>query len=68
MNGHLHYFEVMDRLNEARATAARERLILCARPEREPLRVLIGLAMIKAGRWLARTAPRRAAQPKRATA
>lgn len=68
MNGEIHYFDVRDRLDEARATAARHRLILSARPEREPLRVLVGLTLIKAGRWLARTAPRRVTQPKRATA
>lgn len=66
MTDHIHYFDVSDRLHEARAAAARERLVLLARPEREPLRVLVGVAMIKAGRWLARTAPRRAAQPRRA--
>jgi hypothetical protein len=66
MTSHIHYFDVKDRLDEARAAAARERLILLASPKREPLRVLVGLAMIKAGRWLARTAPRRAAQPGRA--
>ena len=68
MNCDIHYFDVRERLDEARAAAARERLLLLARPEREPFRVVVGLAMIKAGRWLARTSSRRAAEPKRAAA
>ena len=56
------------RLEEARAEAARWALIRQLRPARNPLRAALGLALIKAGHWVAGRAPRRAGQPRRATA
>ena len=68
MNLDVHYFDVKDRLDEARALAARERLLAALRPQKAPLRVLMGMALIRAGRWMAGPAARRGAQPRRATA
>lgn len=56
------------RLDEARAEAARWALIRQLRPARRPMRVAVGFALIKVGHWVAGRAPRRAAQPRRATA
>lgn len=41
---------VADRLNELRAAAERERIVLDARP---PVRVAVGRSLIRIGRWLA---------------
>lgn len=54
-----------DRLNEAREMAAQARLVGSTRP---PLRVALGLALIRAGRSLAGQAARRATSTRRATA
>jgi hypothetical protein len=56
------------RLEEARAEAARWALIRQLRPARKPMRVVVGFALIKIGHWVAGRAPRRAGQPRRATA
>lgn len=55
-------------LDEARAEAARAALVRSLRPARQPLRVRAGLALIRAGRWLAHGAPKRASEPGRVTA
>jgi hypothetical protein len=55
-------------LEEARAEAARWALIRQLRPARKPMRVVVGFALIKIGHWVAGRAPRRAGQPRRATA
>ena len=68
MNTHLLEHLVRARLDEARAKAAHRALIRSLRPVRQPLRVVAGLALIKAGRWLARTAPKRATVQGRVTA
>ena len=68
MNTHLLEHLVRARLDEARAKAAHSALIRSLRPVRQPLRVLAGLALIRAGRWLARTAPKRSTVPGRVTA
>ena len=68
MNTHLLEHLVRARLDEARAKAAHSALIRSLRPVRQPLRVLAGLALIRAGRWLARTAPTRSTVPGRVTA
>ena len=54
MNTHLLEHLARARLDEARAKAAHSALICSLRPVRQPLRVLAGLALIRAGRWLAR--------------
>jgi hypothetical protein len=59
---------VKERLDEARATAARLALIRALRPARRPVRVVVGFALIKAGHWVAGRAPKPAARPRRATA
>jgi hypothetical protein len=59
--GHLEEYLVRERLDEARAQAARRRLVTSLEPVRRlPFRALLGLALIKAGRWVAGRAPRRA--------
>jgi hypothetical protein len=68
MNTYLLEHLVRAQMDEARATAAHWALIRRLRPVRQPPRVLAGLALIKAGRWLARTAPKRATVRGRATA
>ena len=68
MNTYLLEHLASARLDEARAKAARSALIRSLRPERQPLRVLAGLALIRAGGWLARTAPKRSTAPGRVTA
>jgi len=55
-------------LEAARAEAARWALIRQLRPARKPMRVVVGFALIKIGHWVAGRAPRRAGQPRRATA
>jgi hypothetical protein len=60
MDTHLHLQLAKERLDEARATAAHWALIRSLRPARRPVRVAVGLALIKIGHWLAGRAPRRA--------
>ena len=57
-----------DRLAEARAMAARARLMGSTRPTPDPLRVALGLALIRVGRALAGRAVKNATGPRRATA
>ena len=57
-----------DRLNEARAMAAQARLMGNAEARPDPLRVALGLALIRLGRSLAGRASKTAARPRRATA
>ncbi len=59
---------VRERLDEARADAARQALIRSLRPVRRPMRVALGLALIRVGHWVAGRAPRRAGHPSRVTA
>jgi len=71
MNTHLLEHLAIARLDEARAKAAHAAhaaLIRSLRPVRHPLRVLAGLALIRAGRWLAHTSPKRSTVPGRVTA
>ena len=68
MNTHLVEELARVRLDEARAEAVRRAVVRSLRPARQPMRVRAGLALIKAGRWLAHGAPRRAVQPRRVTA
>jgi len=57
-----------DRLDEARAMAAHARLMGSVRPAPEPVRVVLGLALIRLGRALAGQAVKNATGPRRATA
>ena len=68
MNPQLEEQVARQRLEEARAEAARWALIRQLRPARKPMRVVVGFALIKIGHWVAGRAPRRAGQPRRATA
>lgn len=68
MNTHLCEDLVRERLDEARATAARLALIRALRPARRPVRVAVGFALIRIGHWVAGRAPRATARPRRATA
>jgi hypothetical protein len=68
MNMYLDEQLVRERVDEARALAARRALVLSLRPARRPVRVALGLALIRIGHWVAGRSVRRAAQPRRATA
>jgi hypothetical protein len=68
MNLYLDEQLVRDRLDDARAMSARQTLASSLRPVRRPVRVALGLALIRAGHWMAGRAPRRASQARRATA
>jgi hypothetical protein len=69
---HLDEQLVRERLEEARAMAARASLIRDLRPVRRPLRVVVGIALIKIGHWVAgqasKAAAKRNGQPGRVTA
>ena len=66
MNTYLDWLLVTQRIEDAQAFAARQRLIASLQPTRSPLRATLGLALIKAGRWVAGEAPRRGVEPYRA--
>ena len=68
MNPQMEEQVARQRLEEARAEAARWALIRQLRPARKPMRVVVGFALIKIGHWVAGRAPRRAGQPRLATA
>jgi len=68
MNPQMEEQVARQRLDEARAEAARWALLRQLRPARQPMRVVVGFALIKVGHWVAGRAPRRAGQPRRATA
>jgi hypothetical protein len=68
MNPQMEEQVARQRLEEARAEAARWALTRQLRPARKPMRVVVGFALIKIGHWVAGRAPRRAGQPRRATA
>jgi len=68
MNPQMEEQVARQRLDEARAEAARWALLRQLRPARRPPRVALGFALIKVGHWVAGRAPRRAGQPRRATA
>lgn len=69
---HLDEQIVRDRLEEARAMAARAALLRSLRPVRRPVRVAVGTALVKIGHWIAgqapKPAPKRSGQPGRVTA
>jgi len=66
MNTYVEWLVATQQIEDARAFAARQRLIASLQPARSPLRAMLGLALIKAGRWVAGEAPRRGAEPHRA--
>jgi hypothetical protein len=68
MNAYLAEQIVKDRLKEARAMARAARLMEAAGTGPEPLRVTVGLALIRLGRSLAGRAAKGTAGPRRATA
>ena len=68
MNVYLLEQLVKDRLAEARVRAAWHALHHPVPPARRPVRVALGLALIRAGQWIAGPAPRRAGRARRATA
>jgi hypothetical protein len=68
MNWYLAEQIARDRLKEARAQARAARLMDAADSGPDPLRVTIGLALIRLGRSLAGRAAKRAANPRRVTA
>jgi len=68
MNPQVEEQVVRQRLDEARAEAARQALLRDLRPARRPIRVAVGFALIRVGHWVAGRAPRRASQPRRVTA
>jgi len=68
MNVYVEEELVRQRLAEALAMAARESAVRAIRPLSRPMRVVLGLALIRAGHWLAGRQPRRAGQPSRVAA
>lgn len=68
MNTYLQECLLRERLDEARAVAAQWALLRSLRVVRPPVRVRAGLTLIKVGRWLARKAPKRTAEPGRVPA
>jgi len=68
MNAYLAVQIAKDRLKEARALARTARLMDAADSGPDPLRVTVGLALIRLGRSLAGRAAKRATNPRRATA
>ena len=68
MNVYLAEQIAKDRLREARELATVARMMGTTRPAPEPLRVIIGLALIRLGRSLAGRTAKGAAGPRRATA
>jgi hypothetical protein len=56
------------RINEAREWAAHQATLRRLRVVSPPLRVVIGLALVRIGRWLAGSAGKRTTAPRRATA
>jgi hypothetical protein len=68
MNTHAEECWAYEKLAEARAEAARQNLVASLKPRRPALRVALGLALIRTGRWLAGTTSSRASQPKRLAA
>ena len=68
MNYYLAEQIAKDRMHEARAIAAQARLMGSATPAPDPLRVALGLALIRVGRALAGRAAKTAAGPRRAAA
>ena len=67
MNYYLAEQIAKDRLKEARAIAAQARLLGSTPRTPDPLRVALGLALIRVGRSLAGQAAKSAAGPRRAT-
>ncbi len=68
MNTYLDEHLVRERLDEARAFAARQALIRSFGPVRRPVRLVLGRALIRTGHWVAGRQPKRAGEPSRVTA
>ncbi len=54
-----------DRLEQMRAWAARHALLRSLRPAPRPLRIAVGMALIRAGRWVLRGVPKLPAERRR---
>jgi hypothetical protein len=68
MNWYLEELLARERLDEARKLAAQRAMVRAIAPARHPVRLALGLALIRAGHWVAGRGPRRAGQPSRVTA
>jgi hypothetical protein len=68
MNTYLEESVARERLDQARAIAARRAMVRSLRPARPSLRVWTGLLLIRLGRSLAQRPPKRTAEPGRALA
>ena len=58
MNIHIEEYLAHEKLAEARARAATHLMLQAADLEHPGVRVAVGLALIRTGRWLAGSAPR----------
>jgi hypothetical protein len=56
------------RIQEARDWATRQAVLKSLRTRRAPVRVVIGLSLVRVGRWLAGSAKRPRTAPRRAIA
>ena len=68
MNTHLEFELARVRLQEARDWAASQAVIESLRGPRQPMRVAVGLGLVKVGRWLAGPVKERGTEPGRAIA
>ena len=66
MNMHIEEYLAHEKLAEARTRAATHLMLQAADLERPGVRVTVGLALIRTGRWLAGPAPRTARQTRTA--
>ena len=67
MNLYLEEQAARDRMEEAQTMAAQDTLIQSLTQERRPIRVMLGYALIRMGRWVARREMKRV-HPGRAAA
>ncbi|HYU15078.1 MAG TPA: hypothetical protein VEL05_03375 [Candidatus Acidoferrum sp.] len=67
MNYHLAEQIANERLTEARAMAAQASLLRDMHYRPDPLRVTVGLGLIRLGRWMAGQAAKQHTGPRRAT-
>lgn len=68
MNMYVDEALVRERLDEARALAAHQALVRSVQPIGRPVRVTMGLALIRMGHWMAGREPRRAGEQRRVAA
>ena len=68
MYSHLEVELARVRLEAAREWASRQALLKGLQAERQPMRVVVGLGLVKLGRWMAGGADRPSTAPRRAVA